>query len=120
MFNFQSSEESTSISNGKLSLPGASHSLFMLKVFTGLIVDDSWFLQLVPVLISAEESITKPAICSGCSDCRSKRCGVGCAGFCDGCVWNGEMMGPLWTSRGGLQLKLMTLHEEPSCILLGF
>lgn len=74
----------------------------------------------MPAFASAEESATNPVLCcSGCPNCMLKSGDAVCMGFCDGCVWNGKMVGPS-SSRDGLQLKLMTMHEEPSCVLLGF
>jgi len=46
--------------------------------------------------------------------------------FCGDCVPNGKMIGLLWMSfsdswgEDGLWLKLMILHDEPSCELLSF
>ena len=112
MLNLQSSEESAPRSKGKLILPTASQSLlFMLKPLPGFLVDESWLLLPMPPLTSAEESTTNPPRWSGCV---LKNIGAAAVVFCDVCTSKGKVMGKFWGSRDWLQLKLMSLHEEPS------
>lgn len=137
----QSSGVSTPKSNGNFVFCGISHSVRELYPLPGFLVYGLSYSFPRPPSVSIPQSSLYPRDGSSCSisvfdkasfmlltipGAMLRSTDVAADDFCSDFVSNGKMIGLLWISfsdscgKDGPRLKLMTLHEEPSCELLSF